>query len=601
MSDETSTHQGQGEIIIVKKVQGGGGGHHGGAWKIAYADFVTAMMAFFLVMWLVNAANENTKASVASYFNPIKLTDSSPSSKDVKKSAESQKGQQSQEASQSESDQKTKGEAADEGKQEKSMAGEETDNSEADYFENPYAVLAEIVLETSQESNISEAGDGGAQNSGSATGASGGEAYRDPFDPDFWSKQISNDLSDSSEVLDPTVSTEDKEAAETQNESINSAGEIGQNDEKIEDDDIAGEFGLSLGAGDVYDKTAGAGDILGAGAAISDHDVGGDKTGLAPFEGDMGGKEFDDEGRHISELDPIENQSSTLPAGDTPIDELETNRFATLYEKGQLDLTELRMRGDEERLTSEEAEELLALVRKEKTEDLSYEENERKEELLAKNDAARQIAQQIADLQDELAEYEELMAQQDVAGEQVADDEQLADAQNEQDLDGEQQFAGVTDQEAEDARNLEKEIREALEGVSGKLAEGLIVTPAEGGILLSLTDQLNVGMFNVGSAIPKRDTIILMEKIGAVLNQRQGAIAIRGHTDSRPYSSGGNDNWRLSMSRAHSAYFMLVRGGIPEDRITQVTGFADRRLKVPDDPFSELNRRIEILVQPEET
>ncbi len=71
-------HHGKNEIIIVKKHGGGHGGHHGGAWKIAYADFMTAMMAFFLVMWLVNAANQKTTASVASYFNPIKLSDSTP-------------------------------------------------------------------------------------------------------------------------------------------------------------------------------------------------------------------------------------------------------------------------------------------------------------------------------------------------------------------------------------------------------------------------------------------------------------------------------------------------------------------------------------------
>src|SRR5690606_1176270 len=64
------------EIIIVKR--GGGDdhdGHHGGVWKIAFADFMTAMMCFFLVMWLINAANEQTKMSVASYFNPVKLVD----------------------------------------------------------------------------------------------------------------------------------------------------------------------------------------------------------------------------------------------------------------------------------------------------------------------------------------------------------------------------------------------------------------------------------------------------------------------------------------------------------------------------------------------
>ena len=46
------------EIIIKKVKKGGHGGHHGGAWKVAYADFVTAMMAFFLLLWLLNATTE---------------------------------------------------------------------------------------------------------------------------------------------------------------------------------------------------------------------------------------------------------------------------------------------------------------------------------------------------------------------------------------------------------------------------------------------------------------------------------------------------------------------------------------------------------------
>jgi chemotaxis protein MotB len=61
--------------LIVRRRHDEEEGHHGGVWKIAYADFMTAMMAFFLVMWLVNAANTEMKSSVASYFNPIKLSD----------------------------------------------------------------------------------------------------------------------------------------------------------------------------------------------------------------------------------------------------------------------------------------------------------------------------------------------------------------------------------------------------------------------------------------------------------------------------------------------------------------------------------------------
>ncbi len=57
----------KGQVIIIRKKSSGHGGHHGGAWKVAYADFVTAMMAFFLVMWLVGQKPE-VKAAVAGYF-----------------------------------------------------------------------------------------------------------------------------------------------------------------------------------------------------------------------------------------------------------------------------------------------------------------------------------------------------------------------------------------------------------------------------------------------------------------------------------------------------------------------------------------------------
>ena len=60
--------------IIIKRVKKGGHGHHGGAWKIAYADFVTAMMAFFLLMWLLGSTSEGDKKGIADYFqSPLKV------------------------------------------------------------------------------------------------------------------------------------------------------------------------------------------------------------------------------------------------------------------------------------------------------------------------------------------------------------------------------------------------------------------------------------------------------------------------------------------------------------------------------------------------
>lgn len=60
--------------IIIKKVKKAAHGHHGGAWKIAYADFVTAMMAFFLLMWLINMTTKEQKIGLAEYFAPASVS-----------------------------------------------------------------------------------------------------------------------------------------------------------------------------------------------------------------------------------------------------------------------------------------------------------------------------------------------------------------------------------------------------------------------------------------------------------------------------------------------------------------------------------------------
>lgn len=67
--------------IVIKKVKKvTGGGHHGGAWKVAYADFVTAMMAFFLLMWLINTTSPEQKRGIADYFAPASVSESTSGS-----------------------------------------------------------------------------------------------------------------------------------------------------------------------------------------------------------------------------------------------------------------------------------------------------------------------------------------------------------------------------------------------------------------------------------------------------------------------------------------------------------------------------------------
>ncbi len=62
--------------IIVKKIKKAAHAHHGGAWKVAYADFVTAMMAFFLLLWLLNATPDEQKRGIADYFTPSAVSTS---------------------------------------------------------------------------------------------------------------------------------------------------------------------------------------------------------------------------------------------------------------------------------------------------------------------------------------------------------------------------------------------------------------------------------------------------------------------------------------------------------------------------------------------
>ncbi|MBX5046801.1 MotB family protein [Rhizobium lentis] len=439
MSEGENHHHGRNEIIIVKRHGGGDhDGAHGGAWKIAYADFMTAMMAFFLVMWLVNAANEETKAAVATYFNPIKLADEKPTEKGLKKPVDHAEGEEKNEKSKQKEDNPTEGKSAADGDDQTSTSGDHTNYSEADFFENPYSVLAEIAQEVGQQANVSAKGDGGAADSGPATGADGGQAYRDPFDPDFWTKQV--EVTTAGKSLPPGKSEE--QPAESKATEVAKA-------ENMKPVPLATD----------QKPAKDAQEIKGGAAEAND---GKPADGKAPAKG--------------------------------------------------------------------------------------------------KAEAAQK------------------------------------DADHQKDAD---RSADETEQQKKEAEQLQKQIAQQIGGVAGKLAEGLTVTASEGGLLVSISDQNDDSMFNIGSAVPRQEMVLAMERIGTILRERGGAVAIRGHTDGRQYKGTQNENWRLSMDRAQSAYYMLVRGGLDETRISQVSGFADRRLKLPADPFNAANRRIEILVQAE--
>ncbi|WP_026379046.1 MotB family protein [Afifella pfennigii] len=159
----------------------------------------------------------------------------------------------------------------------------------------------------------------------------------------------------------------------------------------------------------------------------------------------------------------------------------------------------------------------------------------------------------------------------------------------------------VTSEEIAKANAIEEALDAALkESLAGAELPNVEVKATSEGILISLTDEMDYSMFEIGSAIPKPAVVVAMEEVAEVLAGWPGNIVVRGFTDGRPFRSETYDNWRLSTARAHMAYYMLTRGSLPDQRIRKIEGFADRNLKNPADPNAAENRRIEILLQEHE-
>ena len=145
---------------------------------------------------------------------------------------------------------------------------------------------------------------------------------------------------------------------------------------------------------------------------------------------------------------------------------------------------------------------------------------------------------------------------------------------------------------------LNKVIEDALKiEVSGKDAPSFEVRKTSEGILIDLMDNVHFSMFDVGSIKPSPQLVRMLAQLAPTLEKYRGEIEISGHTDARNYKTKSYDNWRLSAERANMIYYMLVRGGLPEKRVTKISGYADRKLKDSKAPLSAVNRRIEILIR----
>ena len=143
---------------------------------------------------------------------------------------------------------------------------------------------------------------------------------------------------------------------------------------------------------------------------------------------------------------------------------------------------------------------------------------------------------------------------------------------------------------------LQKAIREVPK--FDKLKNHIDMTVTNEGLRIELTESATGTFFDSGSAKMSEDGSEFLKALAEELGKIPNKIAIEGHTDSKSYAPGSTyTNWELSSDRANAARRMMQGNGIREDQVTQVRGFADQRLRKPDDPLDPSNRRISLIVQ----
>jgi chemotaxis protein MotB len=116
------------------------------------------------------------------------------------------------------------------------------------------------------------------------------------------------------------------------------------------------------------------------------------------------------------------------------------------------------------------------------------------------------------------------------------------------------------------------------------------------GLLIQIRDEDKRPMFGSGSADPNPQTQKLLARLAPILAKLPEPVSVAGYTDAAPYAGTGMSNWDLSTQRANATRRVLSEQGVPDARIRDVTGHADRDLLLPADPLNAANRRIAILL-----
>jgi len=152
----------------------------------------------------------------------------------------------------------------------------------------------------------------------------------------------------------------------------------------------------------------------------------------------------------------------------------------------------------------------------------------------------------------------------------------------------------------EDLRKLKEELLQSIHHLDpqDKLKSQIEITITPEGLRIELMESDKGTFFELGSTNPTPALVGLLKVLSAELGKLPNQISIEGHTDAKPYSGRNDyDNWDLSTDRANQARRLMQLEGLRSDQVSQVRGFADQRLRLPDKPEDPSNRRISLIVQ----
>jgi chemotaxis protein MotB len=146
---------------------------------------------------------------------------------------------------------------------------------------------------------------------------------------------------------------------------------------------------------------------------------------------------------------------------------------------------------------------------------------------------------------------------------------------------------------------LKEELEKSIEQMKDfdKLKDQIQMTITPEGLRIELLETATGTFFDLGKPKPNEKGVELLDMLAAELGKLENKISIEGHTDAKPFAAGKDyGNWELSSDRANSARRIMQRNGLRPDQVSQVRGYADQKLRNPENPLDPANRRITVIV-----